>query len=107
MCTQLNQQRLLTEMCAVGFSEDHAHQVLDQGGKDWEVCLVPSHEQELTVHVFRPDCSTPVLTAQYQDLYKKVAQHWKAELNMSKSLKLSILCYKSQLRCNMSRLKIR
>ena len=83
---QLNRDLLLRELTATGMSGERAAQILDNESAGWGVTVLTGNEDQLdlTIQVFRPGHTAPVITAPFETVYKEVAKLWKVEFDSPK-----------------------
>lgn len=83
---QLNRDLLLRELMATGMSGERAAQILDTESAGWGVAVLTGNDEQLnlTIQVYRPGHSAPVITAPFETVYREVAKLWKVEFDTPK-----------------------
>lgn len=67
-------------------SGERAAQILDKESAGWGVAVLTGNDDQLnlTIQVYRPGHSVPVITAPFETVYKEVAKLWKVEFDTPK-----------------------
>ena len=83
---QLNRDLLLRELTATGMSGERAVHILDKESAGWGVAVSTGNDDQLnlTIQVYRPGHTAPVITAPFETVYKEVAKLWKMEFDTPK-----------------------
>ncbi|KAL0018640.1 hypothetical protein WJX79_010032 [Trebouxia sp. C0005] len=83
---QLNRALLLNELVATGMSRERAAEILDTESSGWGVRVSTGSKDQLdlTIEVFRPHQSAPIISAPFETVYKEVAKLWKQEFEAPK-----------------------
>lgn len=83
---QLNRDLLLRELTATGMSGERAAHILDKESAGWGVAVSTGNDDQLnlTIQVYRPGHTAPVITAPFETVYKEVAKLWKMEFDTPK-----------------------